>query len=272
MNHSKWKPLEDIDKMYCRFNNLIKDLEVLGKEYSLGEKNRKILNALNKDWESKMTAIEEAKDLNSMSIESLINSLTSYELKLKTKVQEEEDARARRNIALKTAQEEDDSASIDDEELDSDDNDLALITKSFKRLLNKRRFRRGGSSNQYPNQFSNVRNKGKREFNKKQLDKCYECGQPGHHAHECPVKKKEDGKVERKTKFNNFQITWNECNSDGEVEEEDEAAQMAFMAIGDNEVTSLHSQSESDDDDNDDLESFVEKLHNARKVSYHRNK
>ena len=99
----KMEPLEDIDKMYCRFNNLIKDLEVLGKEYSLGEKNRKILNALNKDWESKVTVIEEAKDLNSMSIDSLINSLTSYELKLKTKVQEEEDARARRNIALKIA-------------------------------------------------------------------------------------------------------------------------------------------------------------------------
>ena len=46
----KMEPHENIDKMYCRFNDLIKDLEVLEKEYSLGEKNRKILNALSKDW------------------------------------------------------------------------------------------------------------------------------------------------------------------------------------------------------------------------------
>ena len=30
------EPHEYIDKMYCRFNVLIKDLEVLKKEYSLG--------------------------------------------------------------------------------------------------------------------------------------------------------------------------------------------------------------------------------------------
>ena len=33
------EPHENVDKMYCRFNDLIKDLEVLEKEYSLGEKN-----------------------------------------------------------------------------------------------------------------------------------------------------------------------------------------------------------------------------------------
>ena len=87
----KMESHENIDKMYCRFNDLIKDQKVLEKDYSLGEKNRKILNALIKDWESKVTAIEKAKDLNILSIESLINSLISYELKLKSKVQEEKD-------------------------------------------------------------------------------------------------------------------------------------------------------------------------------------
>ena len=57
------EPHKDIDKMYCKFNNLIKNLEILKRKYFLGEKNRKILNALSKDWESKVTAIEEAKDL-----------------------------------------------------------------------------------------------------------------------------------------------------------------------------------------------------------------
>ncbi|KAL3538028.1 hypothetical protein ACH5RR_001394 [Cinchona calisaya] len=95
---------ENIDKMYCRFNDIVKDLEGLGKEYSLGEKNRKILNVLPKEWESKSIAIEESKVLNFMPIDSLIDSLTSFELKMKYKVQDEEEARANRSIALKASQ------------------------------------------------------------------------------------------------------------------------------------------------------------------------
>ena len=64
------------------------------------------MNALSKNWKSKVTAIEETKDLNSIPIESLINFLTSYEVKLKTKLQEKEDAKVRRNIILKTSQDE----------------------------------------------------------------------------------------------------------------------------------------------------------------------
>ena len=36
----RMEPHENRDKMYCRFNDIIKDLEVLNKHYSLGEKNR----------------------------------------------------------------------------------------------------------------------------------------------------------------------------------------------------------------------------------------
>lgn len=63
----RMEPHEDINKMYCRFNEIIKDLETLGIEYSLGEKNRQILNALPKEWETnKIIGIEEVKNLNSM--------------------------------------------------------------------------------------------------------------------------------------------------------------------------------------------------------------
>lgn len=130
-------------------------------------KTKKILNALSKDWESKVTAIEETKDLNTLPIESLINSLTSYELKLKSKVQEEEDTKVRKIIALKASQDEDDTASVSEDDMEGDDSDIALITRGFKRILNKRRFRKGGPSNSFPNQSNNLRNKGKPEFNKK---------------------------------------------------------------------------------------------------------
>ncbi|KAL3520312.1 hypothetical protein ACH5RR_018461 [Cinchona calisaya] len=180
------EPHENIDKMYFRFNDMVKDLEGLGKEYSLSEKNRKILNALPKEWEPKSIAIEESKNLNSMPIDSLINSLTSFELKLKYNLQDEE-AKGKRSIAFKAS--------------------------------SKRR------------------------------------------------------KDSRKPHFNNFQITWDDCNSDGEVEEEYEEAQMAFLALGNNEVSSnCDSCDDSCDNDNDDVESFIFKMHECLKASYAKNK
>ena len=42
-------PNESIDVVFCRFNDIIKDLEALDKSYTLCEKNKKILNALPKE-------------------------------------------------------------------------------------------------------------------------------------------------------------------------------------------------------------------------------
>ena len=99
---------ENIDKMYCKFNDIIKDLELLRKKYSLDEKNRKILNILSKEQETKVNAMKEAKNLNSISIDSLVSTLTTYELKIKSNVQDEEEVRANRGIVLKVSQEEED--------------------------------------------------------------------------------------------------------------------------------------------------------------------
>ena len=108
------------------------------------------------------------------------------------------------SIVLKVSQDEEDSASLDRDDAKVDDNDLALITRNFKRILTKRRFRKGGPSNSSSNQFNNARNIGKQEANKKQADKCFECGQLRHYMNECPMKKEERGNVEQKPHFNNF--------------------------------------------------------------------
>ena len=82
-------------------------------------------------------------------------------------MQEEEDAKVRKGITLKASQDEDDSASLDGEDMKIDDSDIALITRNFKKNLNKRKFKKKGPSNPFPNQFNNSKNKGKQEFNKK---------------------------------------------------------------------------------------------------------
>ena len=86
------------------------------------------------------------------------------------------------------------------------------------------------------------------------------------------MKKKKEGKVERKPKFNNFQITWNDCNSEGKFEKKEESVQMAFMAIGDDEVITCNFQIDSDGKSDDDVNSFIERLHSNLKDSYARNK
>ncbi|GAV65882.1 zf-CCHC domain-containing protein/UBN2 domain-containing protein, partial [Cephalotus follicularis] len=72
---------------------------------------RKLLGCLNDEWEPKVTAIEESKDLKTMEIEELLGSLMTHEVKLnkksaklvETKPQEER----RKDIALKSTHKED---------------------------------------------------------------------------------------------------------------------------------------------------------------------
>ena len=52
----------------------------------------------------------------------------------------------------------------------------------------------------------------------------------------------------------------------------EESAQMTFMAIGDDGVITCNSQIDSDEESDDNVNSFIERLHNNLKDSYARNK
>jgi len=74
------KPDEDTETMFSRFQTLVSNLRVLKKSYATSDHVWKILNSLTDKWRPKVIAIEEAKDLESISLESLINNLKSHEL------------------------------------------------------------------------------------------------------------------------------------------------------------------------------------------------
>src|SRR3954464_10344951 len=63
---------ESIKDMYTKFTDITNSLISLGKTYEQVELVRKILLALTSEWEKKVTAIEEAKDLSTLSVENLI--------------------------------------------------------------------------------------------------------------------------------------------------------------------------------------------------------
>ncbi|GAV62209.1 UBN2 domain-containing protein, partial [Cephalotus follicularis] len=63
---------EDIKSIFTRFTNITNALRALDKTYSNSEMVNKILKCLPRAWMPKVTAIEEAKDLNTLPLEDLL--------------------------------------------------------------------------------------------------------------------------------------------------------------------------------------------------------
>jgi len=78
----KMKDDETIEAMYSRFQTLVFGLQILKKSYVASDHVSKILRSLPARWRPKVTAIEEAKDLRTLSVEDLISSLKVHEISL----------------------------------------------------------------------------------------------------------------------------------------------------------------------------------------------
>jgi len=70
----KMKEDESIEQMYSRFQTLVAGLQILKKSYGAFDHVSKILRSLLARWRPKVTAIEGAKDLNTLSVEDLVSS------------------------------------------------------------------------------------------------------------------------------------------------------------------------------------------------------
>ncbi|GAV86664.1 UBN2 domain-containing protein, partial [Cephalotus follicularis] len=105
----------------------------LNKCYTNSEMVRKILRCLPKSWMPKVTAIKEAKDLNTLPLEDLLGSLMTHEMTIKNHEDDkEQDKEIKKVIAFK-------SSTVDSSEEENDD-EIALITRRFKRFLAKKKF------------------------------------------------------------------------------------------------------------------------------------
>ncbi|GJV45705.1 hypothetical protein Tco_1430241 [Tanacetum coccineum] len=72
-----WKTLliTHQDSAFARFSTIITSLKALDEGYSSNNCVRKFLRALHPKWRAKVTAIEELKDLTSLSLDELIWNL-----------------------------------------------------------------------------------------------------------------------------------------------------------------------------------------------------
>lgn len=137
---------ENIESMFSRFQVLVSELQVLSKSFTIMDHVKKVLRSL-----PKVTTIQEAKDLNSLSLEGFVSNLQSHEMELNG----DESGNQVKTMTLNSAKRYEKSSqtkklkeATHDETYDeeSDYDELAFIIKRFKHLSKKK------------NKFSSKRN------------------------------------------------------------------------------------------------------------------
>ncbi|GKB89176.1 hypothetical protein Tco_0961448 [Tanacetum coccineum] len=110
---------ESIDNAFAKFNTIITSLKALDESFSSKNCVRKFLRALHPKWRAKVMAIEESKNLTTLSLDELIGNLKVYEEVIKKDSETVKSKREQsRSIALKARNEssDDDSSTSDSEE------------------------------------------------------------------------------------------------------------------------------------------------------------
>ncbi|GJW21114.1 putative reverse transcriptase domain-containing protein [Tanacetum coccineum] len=169
---------ESIDSAFARFNTIITSLKAFDESYSSKNYVRKFLRALHPKWRAKVTAIEESKDLTSLSLDELIGNLKVHEMIIK-KDSEIVKAKGERNffLALKAKKESRDKECLTS---GSKDEEYAMAVRDFKKFFKRRgRFVRQPRNNKKTLQISRDDKNGKSDR------KCFRCGDLNHLIGEC---------------------------------------------------------------------------------------
>ncbi|GKA12195.1 pentatricopeptide repeat-containing protein [Tanacetum coccineum] len=147
---------ESIDNGFARFNTIITSLKALDEDFSSKNYVMKFHRALHPKWRAKVMAIEESKDLTSLSLDEHIGNLKVYEVIIKKESKIVKGKREKtRSLALKAKKEFSDE---DNSTSNSEDEKYAMA--SFQRS--------------------------KDDKNGKNERKCFRCGDPNHLIGECP--------------------------------------------------------------------------------------
>ncbi|GJR59832.1 hypothetical protein Tco_1501994 [Tanacetum coccineum] len=121
---------ESINNGFARFNIIITSLKALDKGFSSKNYVRKFLRALRPKWRVKVTAIEESKDLTSLSLDELIGNLKVYEVIIKKDSEMVKGKREQsRSLALKAKKE---SSDEDSSTSDSEDEEYAMAVRDSR--------------------------------------------------------------------------------------------------------------------------------------------
>ncbi|WJX67641.1 25S rRNA (cytosine(2870)-C(5))-methyltransferase [Trifolium repens] len=250
----KMKHGEDIETMFSRFQILVSGLQILDKSYTEADHVRKVLRSLPPKWRPKVTAFQESKDLDTVSLESLVSSLKSHEMELMT----DESTKKIKGIALSSKSlskalkakviESEDEASEEGNEIGSEDEEEMLLMAAEVSQWAKRSKKYAGKFGGSSKRMSTVKDK------KEDQSKCFKCNKPGHFIADCPENKsrpsnQSSSKERYKSKVKkSFLATWEDLDKDSDSDG-DEEANLALMA-----TTSDREDSEAGSDSEDEEE------------------
>ena len=133
---------ESFDEFYAKLNDIVNSAYNLDEIYDQPKIVRKILRSLTENFRSKVTAITESKDVDSIPVDELVGSLQSYELDLPKTSKS-------KSIALK---------SVDDVEVGGFDDEfstteIAYIAKNFRNFLRNNNRKARGANTAEPRNF-----------------------------------------------------------------------------------------------------------------------
>ncbi|GJX97446.1 zf-CCHC domain-containing protein [Tanacetum coccineum] len=148
---------ETIDYAFAKFNTIITSLKALDESFSSRNHVRKFLRALPTKWRLKVMAIEESKDLSTLTLDELIGNLKVYEKKQPLRI-----------VMMKN---------------------MPWI-RDFKKF-----FRRRGNFVRQPHDDKKNFRKLKEDKKKKDYRRCFKCGDPNHFISDCPKHSFNDQKV-----------------------------------------------------------------------------
>ena len=96
-------PGETVQEMQKRFTHIVNQLNSLGKTFSGEDLINKILRCLSREWQPKVTAISESRNLATMTLATLFGKLQEHELELNRLTEHEENCKKKKSLALKAS-------------------------------------------------------------------------------------------------------------------------------------------------------------------------
>ena len=222
------KDKETLSEMYTRFSQLINKMRALGKKFDVEDLNNKLLNVVQWKYRAEVASIKEAKDLEVTTLEEIVGSLMTYEMEA---THQEDDRRERRSLALKADTEAGyiSSESVRSSDGSDDDQELAMLARRIKTLINRKK-NKGRYSNTSYSKSKSQRSKAsttatdEASTSKRKEVTCFRCGQKGHMRHDCRVKlPKEESKLFGRGK-NRVMMTFDYSDDEVDGLHDDEAA------------------------------------------------
>ncbi|XP_070041476.1 uncharacterized protein [Nicotiana tomentosiformis] len=158
------KESQPIHDMMTLFTIIANELKSLGKVFTSEELVSKVLRIFPASWESKVTTIQEAKELDKISLDELVINFKTHEMR-KIELRKEVPNKDK-DLVLKA---------FEDDESDYDDPKLAMFAK-FKRFMK--------NSKSAPKRETSSKHK---QIDKANYDGCYKCGEVDHMVNDCPI-------------------------------------------------------------------------------------